>query len=66
VVAKRKNIEVVTWGALQEMTPRFFEKYCDEAWCYVSNENLRSGHNPEGFNLAQLKTDLKALEAAQV
>ena len=48
------------------MTPRFFRTYCDEAWTFVSNENLRSGRNPEGFNLAQLKADLKALEAAQV
>jgi hypothetical protein len=32
----------------------------------VSNEDLRSGHNPEGFDLAQLKADLKELEASQV
>jgi hypothetical protein len=48
------------------MTPRFLRRYCDEAWTYVSNENLRSGRNLEGFNLAQLKADLKALEAAEV
>jgi hypothetical protein len=65
-VGKRRNLEVVTWGSLQQMTPRFFKTYCDEAWTYVSPENLRSGRNPEGFNLAQLKADLTALEAAQV
>ncbi len=64
-VARRTNIEVVTWGALQQMTKRFLTAYCDEAWCYVSNEDLKSGHNPDGFNLAQLKADLAALEAAQ-
>jgi hypothetical protein len=65
-VAKRQNIDVVTWGALQKMTGRFFRAYCDEAWTYVSNENLKSGKSPEGFNLAQLKADLTALEAGQV
>jgi hypothetical protein len=65
-IGKRRNLEVITWGALQQMTPRFFRRYCDEAWTYVSNENLRGGHNLEGFDLAQLKADLKALQAAQV
>jgi hypothetical protein len=65
-VGKRRNLEVVSWGALQQMTPRFFHAYCDEAWAYVSTEDLRSGRSPEGFDLAQLKADLKALEAAQV
>lgn len=65
-VGKRRELEVITWGALQQMTPRFFRTYCDEAWTYVSPENLRSGRNPEGFDLARLKADLKALAAAQV
>ena len=64
-IAKRTNIEVVTWGALQQMTEAFFQKYCDEAWTYVSHEQLQSGHDPEGFDLAQLKADLAALEAEQ-
>jgi hypothetical protein len=64
-IAKRTNIEVVTWGALQQMTEAFFRSYCDEAWTYVSHEQLRDGHDPEGFDLAQLKADLAALEGAQ-
>jgi hypothetical protein len=60
-VGKRENIEVVTWGALQEMTVEFFEKYCDEAWAYISTENLKQEKSPEGFNLEQLKTDLSKL-----
>jgi hypothetical protein len=64
-VAKRQNIDVVTWGALQKMTGRFFRAYCDEAWTYVSNEDLKSGKSPEGFDLAQLKADLAALEGSQ-
>jgi hypothetical protein len=60
-VAKRANIDVVTWGALQPMTVQFFETYCDEAWAYVSEEDLRKGVDPDGFSLQQLKADLAAI-----
>lgn len=61
-VGKRQNIDVVTWGALQQMTVPFFEKYCDEAWTYISAEALNDdGHNIEGFDLEQLRKDLSAL-----
>jgi hypothetical protein len=60
-VAKRDNIDIITWGALQPMTERFFAKYCDEAWAYLSVENLRSGKDPEGFKLSELRADLAAL-----
>jgi hypothetical protein len=60
-VGKKANIDVVTWGALQQMTVAFFEKYCDEAWTYISEEDLKEGKNLEGFNVEQLKTDLAAL-----
>jgi hypothetical protein len=60
-IAKRANIDVVTWGALQPMTVEFFETYCDEAWAYISTEDLRQGVDPDGFSLAQLKEDLTAL-----
>jgi hypothetical protein len=60
-VAKRANIDVVTWGALQPMTVEFFETYCDEAWAYISTEDLQQGVDPDGFSLAQLKADLAAL-----
>lgn len=61
LVARRDNLDVVTWGALQQMTEAFFQKYCDEAWAYISEENLVSGKDPEGFDLAQLRADLAAL-----
>lgn len=60
-VAKRQNIDIITWGALQQMTVEFFEKYCDEAWAYLSTEDLQKEKNPEGFNLSQLKEDLAKL-----
>jgi hypothetical protein len=61
LVARRDNLEVVTWGALQQMTQAFYEKYCDEAWAYISEENLQQGKSPEGFDLEQLQADLNAL-----
>jgi hypothetical protein len=60
-VAKRTNLDIVTWGALQQMTAPFFEKYCDEAWAYISTEDLQKKENPDGFDLAQLKKDLGQL-----
>jgi len=60
-IAKRANIEIVTWGALQQMTVGFFETYCDEAWAYISSEDLSKQENPDGFNLSQLKQDLAEL-----
>jgi hypothetical protein len=60
-VGKRANIEIVTWGALQQMTVEFFEQYCDEAWVYISTEDLDKGQDPDGFALAQLRTDLAAI-----
>jgi len=61
-VGKRQNIDIVTWGALQQMTQAFFERYCDEAWTYISTEDLQGGRDLEGFDLQQLQADLKALE----
>ncbi len=61
-VAKRPaGIDIVTWGALQPMTVEFFETYCDEAWAYLSTEDLQQEKDPEGFNLTQLNEDLAKL-----
>src|SRR5205807_10604879 len=62
LVGVNGNLQVVTWGALQQMTQAFFEKYCDEAWAYVSVEDLDGkGLDPEGFNVEQLQADLAGL-----
>ena len=31
LVAYRTNLECVTWGRVQQMTPQFYKTYCDEA-----------------------------------
>lgn len=62
-IGKRANLEVVTWGALQQMTTAFYEAYCDEAWTYIDEEPFINGLSKEGFDLEQLKADLRALHA---
>lgn len=65
LVAQRTNMEVVTWGKIQQMTTAFFKKYNDESVAYVSLEALKNNKSPEGFNAAQLEADLNALTAAK-
>lgn len=54
-------VEVVTWGAKQLMTKAFYEACCDEAWGFVTAEDLTAGKTLEGFDLAELTADLEAL-----
>jgi hypothetical protein len=63
LVANRTNLECVTWGRIQQMTPQFYQTYCDEAWVILSPEMLKAGKSLEGFDLAQLQADLIALKA---
>jgi hypothetical protein len=60
-LGKDKYIQLVTWGSIQPMTEAFFEKYCDEAWTYLSTEDLKNGANVDGFDMQQLRSDLKQL-----
>jgi len=61
LVAYRTNLECVSWGRIQQMTSQFYQTYCDEAWAILSPEMLKAGKSLEGFDLAQLQADLKAL-----
>ena len=61
LVALRGDLYCVTWGKLQPLTRAFLTKYCDEAWAILSPEMLTGGKSLEGFDLAQLQADLKAL-----
>jgi hypothetical protein len=61
LVARRTNLECVTWGRIQQMTSAFFSKYNDESVAYVSLEALKNNKSPEGFDAKQLQADLAAL-----
>lgn len=59
----RAGLEVVTWGALKQMTWAFWQRYCDEAYCILSPDFLNAGTAPNGFDLAALKADLELVTA---
>ena len=60
--ALKGTMRVVTWGALQTMTDDFYRTFCDEAWCYVTQDAIeRNGVSARGFDLAALQADLAAL-----
>lgn len=57
------NLLVVTWGRVQQMTPEFYSKYCDEAVAYLSLEALRGPKTIDGFDETALRSDLHLLAA---
>ena len=63
LLGRRQNglLCAVSWGALQQMTERFFTTFCDEAVAYVSTECLVDQKSPEGFDYDALIEDLDAL-----
>jgi hypothetical protein len=64
VVRYDKNgLTVVTWGRLQTLTWSFWNRYCDEAYCILSDDFLQKGNAPNGFDLAALQADLALVTA---
>jgi hypothetical protein len=57
------GLTVVTWGRLQQLTWGFWERYCEEAYCILSNDFLDHGTAPNGFDLEALKADLALVTA---
>ncbi len=57
------SLTVVTWGALQELSWSFWDRYCDEAYALLSVDFLANGKSPQGFDLAALKRDLQLVTA---
>lgn len=56
----------ITWGAVQKMTIAFFKKYCDEAWIALSQDFMKNGVSPLGFNLAALQADVTAITGTPI
>jgi hypothetical protein len=48
----------ITWGQLKTMTVAFWNEYVDEAHTLLSQDWLTAKGSPQGFNLAELKSDL--------
>jgi hypothetical protein len=58
-----ETITCVTWGGLQNMTWKFWDAYCDEAYAVISPEWCsKNSCNPNGVNIKQLMADLSALK----
>jgi hypothetical protein len=57
------GLEVVTWGALKELTWAFWDRYVDECYCILSPDFLRAGKSPNGFDLKALEADLALVTA---
>ena len=56
------RVTCVTWGQRQQMTKRFYQTYCDEAWAMLSEEQIRpDGTGIHGLDLDQLRADLAAV-----
>lgn len=56
------TIDVVTWGQIQRMGRKFFERFCDEAYGVLTPETLSgAGRTPEGLDLQGLQSILAAL-----
>jgi hypothetical protein len=58
-----QGLTIVTWGRLKQMTWQFWDRYCDEAYCILSEDFLDEGKAPNGFDLAALKADLALVTA---
>lgn len=56
------RITIVTWGRRWQMTRRFYERYVDEAWVMLSEEQIRAdGGGIHGLNIDKLREDLAAI-----
>ncbi|HST24520.1 MAG TPA: hypothetical protein VLJ76_00865 [Gaiellaceae bacterium] len=51
----------ITWGKRQPFTRAFYEEYNDEAWAYITQEELHDGAGLHGFDMAKLNQFLSAL-----
>jgi hypothetical protein len=57
-------IPVFSWGQIIWMKRGFFETYADEVYAVLSTDWLeKTGDAPNGFDLAQLQSDLAAITA---
>jgi hypothetical protein len=56
------NFDGLTWGAVQPVTPKFYERYDSVAAIYLSHSVLNGeGRTPEGFDFERLRADINAL-----
>ena len=60
---RRTEASAITWGKRQFFTVAFYEQYNDEAWVYITPDELRSdGTGLHGFDMEKLNAYLSALK----
>jgi hypothetical protein len=58
-----KRFKLISWGRQYEMTYRFFERFCDEAYLLVNEKWIEStGMTPAGLTLDELIAQMDALK----
>lgn len=57
------NLDIITWGAVQEMEQSFWDNYVEEAWVVIDPDwvNDKSGDTPDGLDLEALQQAFKSL-----
>jgi hypothetical protein len=55
------NLAAITWGRRQVMTDAFYQQYCDEAWAFLTLEDLNAKTQKSwgGYGWKELSEDLK-------
>jgi hypothetical protein len=61
VAYDQRGLLDITWGDTKRMTWAFEEQCCDEAYAIITNDFLKDGKAPNGFDLNALRDDLAAL-----
>jgi hypothetical protein len=51
----------ITWGELMEMTKTFFAAYFFEGWALFTEDWIKNGIAPNGFNKADLVADMQTV-----
>lgn len=59
------GLTCISWGDIYSMTWGYFHDYCDEAWVVFSQEFLKVGLSPQGFNMQALLNDLSQIGQVQ-
>lgn len=58
----KAGLTAITWGDLQKLTWKWWDRYVDEAYCILDENYLGNDKkSPQGFSLSKLAADLKSL-----
>lgn len=52
-IPSASELTCVTWARRQVLTQAWYTKYCDEAYCYWTEDSIKNGVNARGFSIAQ-------------